>query len=61
MKVPVTRYRPVRTKVEGDFTESMSDGVTIWGSLEVDDATIALDGVAVGEDVDINDVIRVPD
>lgn len=60
MKIPVTRYRPVRTDDgQGGVTTTDDEGVTIWGVIQVYEDKPTLTGVDVNADVQIGDVIEV--
>lgn len=55
---PVIIYRPVRTADgSGGFSESLSDGVTVYAALQVDDGKVSA-VIEASEDVRLNDLVE---
>ncbi len=60
MKIPITRYRPVRTNDgQGGVTTAFDEGVVIWGAFEVYKNEMRVVDVDVREDIKVMDEIEV--
>jgi hypothetical protein len=54
-----TRYRPTRTNLNGEFSESLSDPITVWPkSVEVHEEELVL-VLDAGENVVLGDIMEI--